>query len=1022
VGTYFQTQKAKVLRKASVAKAEPADKTLEREQPNPIWQSLAIAPAALHPKLTVGRPDDPQEQEADHVADQVMRGGDVHRVMRRPTADANASRPRLALSHAATQQPFENSADHSGSSSHVPPIVHEALSSTGQPLDPSTRSFMERRFNYDFSNVRVHTDWRAAESARAVQALAYTVGRDVVFDQGRYTNQTATGFNLLAHELAHVVQQEHNGHRLNRFEARVHESIERYGLTTATGGGTLTNEEASAVYFGNWMRDLNQVFVPMVQSVFPDEVMFSLISYLAARKFGRELTPEQFGYYIPAEHIDSPAGLVGSDDLRPAQPAVPASARPQAPGRLGAARPAALDTPQEDVSPAGTVQGVNIFAVDQTGVMAFIRRTNLHIERRLQLAANAGRTPDGMQHLGAALHSVEDLFAHSNYIEIAVNHLVRSDPTFLQSLTGSQRQVFTYSTSVLVGGSEGRPAEDRPVLTTGSFTGTDTQVSIASELVGFLSRPLPPPLTREEQEVQERFILALLRNFDTQMRNNRQLRQTVRQSLIQAGVPVAVASRADQIPLATVYQMSTFLRIPIPDRIRIPLKTAIREAVSNQVLQPRARQLQAAALNARIVDTSLIHVLRDSARQQRGAFTDTEIRAMDERARTIGPSRAQQEAQARAAGQRRADVIRATPLPVVAGPSHSQIAKDHPNSPFFGLAVLLASVAVQRLRDRMLAVWDEGRASPTQPFSFDWRNFPEAAPAGAPRADVEAYEGGRRLFHAGRPARGREMQESLQRGQEIIAQGGSPGQPYDLATIRRLSAQEIRDVANALRAMAGAPAAAQSGLARFRTLLGSLTPEVQEQIGGTLDRAIAASRAAGASQPVANLNTVAASLTSVATSIENAQRHVERERANAELVQQRQNMLVALAASPGLDRGLAVALLYTLDEQIRTTAVAYSSEQRAVLEGRAQVTEMGTSPAGLTPATLTPPAPTGSPAMIALITEARLLINHPYENRWWETYVREYARRFPDRIVNDIEARNEGVPLYPAGPGGGHGH
>jgi hypothetical protein len=93
------------------------------------------------------------------------------------------------------------------SASDVPPVVHEVLRSSGQPLDASTRAFMEPRFGHDFSGVRVHTDTQAAESARAVNALAYTVGRDVVFGEQRYSPQTLAGQRLLAHELTHVVQQ-----------------------------------------------------------------------------------------------------------------------------------------------------------------------------------------------------------------------------------------------------------------------------------------------------------------------------------------------------------------------------------------------------------------------------------------------------------------------------------------------------------------------------------------------------------------------------------------------------------------------------------------------------------------------------------------------------------------------------------------------------------------------------------------------------------------------------------------------
>lgn len=89
----------------------------------------------------------------------------------------------------------------------APAIVHEVLSSPGRPLDPATRAFMEPRFGHDFSRVRVHTDTKAAESAREVNALAYTVGSDVVFGTGQYGPGTSQGQRLLAHELTHVVQQ-----------------------------------------------------------------------------------------------------------------------------------------------------------------------------------------------------------------------------------------------------------------------------------------------------------------------------------------------------------------------------------------------------------------------------------------------------------------------------------------------------------------------------------------------------------------------------------------------------------------------------------------------------------------------------------------------------------------------------------------------------------------------------------------------------------------------------------------------
>ena len=91
--------------------------------------------------------------------------------------------------------------------SFVPPIVHEVLRSRGQPLDSETRASMEPRFGYNFGNVRVHADAHAAESTRALNALAYTVGHDVVFGREQFSPSSTKGRQLLAHELVHVIQQ-----------------------------------------------------------------------------------------------------------------------------------------------------------------------------------------------------------------------------------------------------------------------------------------------------------------------------------------------------------------------------------------------------------------------------------------------------------------------------------------------------------------------------------------------------------------------------------------------------------------------------------------------------------------------------------------------------------------------------------------------------------------------------------------------------------------------------------------------
>jgi hypothetical protein len=91
--------------------------------------------------------------------------------------------------------------------SEAPAVVHEVLNSPGQPLDATTRDFMEPRFGHDFSQVRVHSGAVAAQSTREVSANAYTVGRNIVFASGQYAPHTADGRKLIAHELTHVIQQ-----------------------------------------------------------------------------------------------------------------------------------------------------------------------------------------------------------------------------------------------------------------------------------------------------------------------------------------------------------------------------------------------------------------------------------------------------------------------------------------------------------------------------------------------------------------------------------------------------------------------------------------------------------------------------------------------------------------------------------------------------------------------------------------------------------------------------------------------
>ena len=123
---------------------------------NPLWQSLALTPIALMPKLAGSQPDEPG------------------------------------------------------------PLVDKTLSSTGKPLDPVTRAFFEPRFGRDLGDVRVHTGNEASESARSVNAHAYTVGNHVVFGAEQYSPESTDGRRLMAHELTHVLQQQGPGQSIAR--------------------------------------------------------------------------------------------------------------------------------------------------------------------------------------------------------------------------------------------------------------------------------------------------------------------------------------------------------------------------------------------------------------------------------------------------------------------------------------------------------------------------------------------------------------------------------------------------------------------------------------------------------------------------------------------------------------------------------------------------------------------------------------------------------------------------------------
>lgn len=173
----------------------------------------------FQPKLTINQPNDIYEQEADSVAERVMRMPDknteslffqpkslpLSQIQRKCAACENEEKLyRKEEEEENVQMKGETGAE---GGMTAPSIVHDAINSPGQPLDKETRNFMESRFGYDFGDVRVHNDSLADQSSKDINALAYTHGNHVVFSKGQYQPNTNEGKKLMAHELTHVVQQ-----------------------------------------------------------------------------------------------------------------------------------------------------------------------------------------------------------------------------------------------------------------------------------------------------------------------------------------------------------------------------------------------------------------------------------------------------------------------------------------------------------------------------------------------------------------------------------------------------------------------------------------------------------------------------------------------------------------------------------------------------------------------------------------------------------------------------------------------
>jgi hypothetical protein len=184
------------------AETEPLEANPDSAATNPFEHASPIQRKAI-----VSSPGDSFEREAEDVADGVLRMGEESegcapaRIQRQPARNEDGKK----ITTRTWLVPSTHAHPSAGAEAAMRAVGHG-----GAPLSRDARSYFEPRFGCDFSNVRVHSDGKAAQAARAMQARAYTIGCDIVFGSGEYAPATAQGKRLLAHELTHVAQQRHS--------------------------------------------------------------------------------------------------------------------------------------------------------------------------------------------------------------------------------------------------------------------------------------------------------------------------------------------------------------------------------------------------------------------------------------------------------------------------------------------------------------------------------------------------------------------------------------------------------------------------------------------------------------------------------------------------------------------------------------------------------------------------------------------------------------------------------------------
>ncbi|NMM50761.1 eCIS core domain-containing protein [Marinigracilibium pacificum] len=902
---------------------------------------------------------------------------------------------------------------------------------------------MEASFGTSFSDVNVHKD---SSEATNIGAKAFTRGSDVHFAPGQYNPASKSGQELIGHELAHVVQQRQgrvkpttqvNGTQINdnptleieademgrkavqfkmannfqdpdnsnqsnsnstivqRFEAPLHESASRNALTA---NGDFSQDEASMIYYGNWMRDVNQGFVPAAIDILGADTVYALLNYVAYQKFGKAPTSEQMGFYILSEHLDSPVGAIKDSEYNTSAPKISPEleaadyVNPEKSSPVPASKKTKVlpTTPDAKAIPGSDME---IFDVDSSGVMGYIRRTNQHVENRLTLAAEKGRNEEGFLHFGAAMHAIEDLFAHSNYVEIAAEEILNNEMkgTFpeLENMIG-EIEIQSFSPEVEVSGATPGTSDRRKALVTGSFSSLDTVESVGHELVHMLRQPPKYPSSLDEVIAMNRFMESLSSQVDGGLSDEQN--EEILKKHLGFGYGI-VKSFAENIGFSTIMKGSNRVMEFLYSNYDEEVKNAVYEMsslVHQNAMLPLADQVDSLVLESNVANTSMIEVLESSQRikANKGELNDYVQPTME----MLGEDKDMQKARMEEAVKRSA-LLENTPEKAIGGPSHSQISKDHKNSVFFGLGFKLAVEADKMIKEKMLAVW------------------------GNKKANVGYQDG---LTEQ----RNKNANENLAMGKEILSQGYASGKKPDLQANINETAESINQLADLLVALNQSPANAQAYLKGKQDLIASseiagTNPYISNKLDKVLN--VTNSGLVSVQQPLKNFELEEASqdLKNLAIRIKNAKTLQERESIYLELTMLRMQFIqhiTTIQNDPTFtgNKLTYAAVLTAMDRAIAANAPSFTTKQVNVLAGTKHLQGVDPSLQGelnVNSFKMTSQN-SGNSKIDNLINTSRQIIDHPKENSWWKPIMMEYINANKEVMKDYIKARNMGYATF----------